>query len=162
MRVVRAATHAAGERGTPVCTPGLVAEHVTGRDVRVLLGPASELGRAATLRRDDLATDVLGRWLDLVGPEQLVVEVVSHRLPGSGHQFLLNPFGLLYEEVTASSLVIVGLDGQLMTDGPWRVNPAGFVIHSAVHESRDDALCVLLERGGEEAPRLPEDDRSGE
>ena len=48
------ATHYAGERGTPVCTPELVAEHVAGRDVRVLLGPASELGRAATLRRDDL------------------------------------------------------------------------------------------------------------
>ena len=78
------ATHAAGERGTPVCTPELVAEHVAGRDVRVLLGPASELGRAATLRRDDLGREVLGRWLDLVGPEQLTVEVVSHRLPGSG------------------------------------------------------------------------------
>ena len=59
------ATHAAGERGTPVCMPELVAEHVTGRDVRVLLGPASELGHAATLRRDDLGREVLGRWLDL-------------------------------------------------------------------------------------------------
>jgi error-prone DNA polymerase len=78
------ATHHAGERGTPVCTPELVAEHVAGRDVRVLLGPASELGRAATLRRDDIGSAVLRSWLDLVGPEQLVVEVVSHRLPGSG------------------------------------------------------------------------------
>jgi error-prone DNA polymerase len=78
------ATHAAGERGTPICTPELVAEHVSGRSVRVLLGPASELGRAATLRRDDLGREVLARWLDLVGPEQLAVEVVSHRLPGSG------------------------------------------------------------------------------
>ncbi len=78
------ATHAAGERGTPVCSPALVAEHVAGHDVRVLLGPASELGQAATLRRDDLGREVLARWLDLVGPEQLVVEVVSHRLPGSG------------------------------------------------------------------------------
>ena len=55
-----------------------------GTQVRVLLGPASELGGAATLRRDDLGRAVLRRWLDLVGPEQLVVEVVSHRLPGSG------------------------------------------------------------------------------
>jgi len=78
------ATHHAGERGTPVCTAELVAEHVAGRDVRVLLGPTSELGRAATLRRDDLGDAVLDRWLDLVGPEQLVVEVVSHRLQGSG------------------------------------------------------------------------------
>ncbi len=53
------ATHHAGERGTPVCTPALVAEHVAGRDVRVLLGPTSELGRAATLRRDDLGAAVL-------------------------------------------------------------------------------------------------------
>ncbi len=82
------ATHHAGERGTPVCTPELVAEHVAGSahlgDVRVLLGPASELGRTATLRRNDLGAAVLRRWLDLVGHEQLVVEVVSHRLPGSG------------------------------------------------------------------------------
>ncbi|MEO7350450.1 MAG: DNA polymerase III subunit alpha [Marmoricola sp.] len=78
------ATHAAGERGTPVCTPELVAEHVAGREVRVLLGPVSELGRAATLRRNDLGSAVLRSWLDLVGPEQLVVEVVSHRLSGSG------------------------------------------------------------------------------
>jgi error-prone DNA polymerase len=78
------ATHHAGERGTPVCTPELVAEHVAGREVRVLLGPASELGRAATLRRDDLGAMVLHRWLDLVGPGQLAVEVVSHRLSGSG------------------------------------------------------------------------------
>src|ERR1700712_143246 len=78
------ATHYAGERATPVCSPELVAEHVAGQDVRVLLGPASELGRVATLRRDDLGRAVLRRWLDLVGPEQLVVEVVSHQLQGSG------------------------------------------------------------------------------
>ncbi len=73
----------------------------------------------------------------------LIFNHISARLPGSEHRFLLNPFGLLYEEITASSLVIVGLDGQLVTDGPWRVNRAGFVIHSAIHESREDALCVL-------------------
>ncbi len=78
------ATHQAGERGTPVCSSALVAEHVAGRDVRVLLGPSSDLGRAATLRRDDLGEAVLRHWLDLVGPDQLVVEVVSHRLPGAG------------------------------------------------------------------------------
>src|SRR5688572_22472605 len=60
------ATHQAGERGTPVCNPELVAEHVAGHQVRVLLGPASELGGAATLRRDDLGRAVLRRWLDLV------------------------------------------------------------------------------------------------
>jgi ribulose-5-phosphate 4-epimerase/fuculose-1-phosphate aldolase len=73
----------------------------------------------------------------------LIYNHISVRLPGPEHRFLLNPFGLLYEEVTASNLVIVGLDGQLVTDGPWKVNPAGFVIHSAIHEAREDALCVL-------------------
>ena len=73
----------------------------------------------------------------------LIYNHISVRLPGPEHRFLLNPFGLLYEEVTASNLVIVGLDGQLVTDGRWKVNPAGFVIHSAIHEAREDALCVL-------------------
>ena len=73
----------------------------------------------------------------------LIYNHISVRLPGPEHRFLLNPFGLLYEEVTASNLVIVGLDGQLVTDGPWKVNSAGFVIHSAIHEAREDALCVL-------------------
>ncbi len=73
-----------GERGAPVCTADLVAEHVAGEPVRVLLGPASELGLAATRRRDDLAEQVLARWVELVGPAQLVVEVTSHRLGGDG------------------------------------------------------------------------------
>ena len=73
----------------------------------------------------------------------LILNHVSVRLPGPGHRFLINPFGLLYEEVTASNLVIVGLDGTLETEGPWKVNPAGFVIHSAIHAAREDALCVL-------------------
>ncbi len=73
----------------------------------------------------------------------LIFNHISVRLPGPGHRFLLNPFGLLYEEITASSLVIVGLDGQLVADGPWRVNQAGFIIHSAIHSSREDARCVL-------------------
>ncbi|MGZ4490407.1 MAG: DNA polymerase III subunit alpha [Nocardioidaceae bacterium] len=78
------ATHLAGERGTPVCTLDLVAEHAAGRDVLVLLGPGSELGRAATLRRDDLAAAALAPWRELLDPADLVVELVSHRLPGSG------------------------------------------------------------------------------
>jgi error-prone DNA polymerase len=78
------ATHLSGERGEPVCTPELVAEHVSGRDVLVLLGPASELGVAATRRRDDLGLAELERWQRLLEPGRLLVEVVSHRLPGSG------------------------------------------------------------------------------
>jgi len=82
------ATHLAGERGEPVSTLDLVAEHVTGSagrgDVVVLLGPGSELGRAATLRRDDLAHAALAPWLEVVDRADLLVELVSHRLPGSG------------------------------------------------------------------------------
>jgi len=82
------ATHLAGERGDPVCSLELVAEHLGGsgggKDVVVLLGPGSELGRAATLRRDDLAHAAIRPWLEVVDRADLLVEVVSHRLGGSG------------------------------------------------------------------------------
>ena len=78
------ATHLAGERGDPVCTLDLVGEYLSGQDVLVLLGPRSELGRAVTLRRDDLAHAAVRPWLDLVDRADLLVEVVSHRLGGSG------------------------------------------------------------------------------
>ena len=81
------ATHLDGERGAPVTTRELVAEHLSAADageVLVMLGPGSELGRAATLRRDDLARAVLASWREVVDPADLLVEMVSHRLPGSG------------------------------------------------------------------------------
>lgn len=74
----------AGERGHPVCTPEMVAEHVSGRQVLTLLGPGSTLGRHLTRRRPDLAAGVLARWRSLIERESLLVEVCSHRLPGSG------------------------------------------------------------------------------
>lgn len=77
------ATHLAGERGRPVTTPELIAEHL-GDDVVVLLGPSSTLGEAATWRRDDHAREVLDRWREIVPSGNLVVEVTSHRLPGHG------------------------------------------------------------------------------
>ncbi|HEX2175522.1 MAG TPA: DNA polymerase III subunit alpha [Nocardioidaceae bacterium] len=78
------ATHLRGERGTPVATRELIAEHAAGRDVLLMLGPDSELGQAATARRDDLATAVLRRWSDAFDRSDLVVEVFSHQLAGSG------------------------------------------------------------------------------
>ncbi|MGH3356485.1 MAG: DNA polymerase III subunit alpha [Nocardioidaceae bacterium] len=78
------ATHLRGERGAPVTTREMVAEHTAGRDVLVMLGPDSELGQAATARRDDLATAVLRRWRDPFDPSDLLVEVFSHRLAGAG------------------------------------------------------------------------------
>ena len=80
------ATHLAGERGAPVSTLDLVAEHAGGAaqagSLAVLLGPASELGRAVTARRDDLARAHLSRWRDVLGRDGVVVEVVCHRGPG--------------------------------------------------------------------------------
>jgi ribulose-5-phosphate 4-epimerase/fuculose-1-phosphate aldolase len=104
------------------------------------LEPATYAAEEARLRRELAAVYRLVAHFKMT---DLIFNHISVRLPGPEHRFLLNPFGLLYEEITASSLVIVGLDGQLVTDGPWRVNPAGFVIHSAIHAAREDARCVL-------------------
>ncbi len=77
-------TQLAGERGRPVLSLDQVAEHLSGGDVLVLLGPASELGAAATLRRDDQARAALAPWREVVAREDLLVEVVSHRRPPAG------------------------------------------------------------------------------
>ncbi|MBT0587429.1 class II aldolase/adducin family protein [Alteromonas oceanisediminis] len=77
------------------------------------------------------------------GWDDLVFTHISARVPGPEHHFLINPYGLLFEEVTASSLVKVDLQGNKVMDSEYEINPAGFTIHSAVHEARDDAKCVL-------------------
>lgn len=74
--------------------------------------------------------------------DDLVFTHISLRVPGSDHHFLINPYGFLFEEITASSLVKVDLQGNIMLETPHIINPAGFTIHSAVHEARQDALCV--------------------
>jgi ribulose-5-phosphate 4-epimerase/fuculose-1-phosphate aldolase len=73
----------------------------------------------------------------------LIFTHISARLPGPDHHFLINPYGLLFEEITASNLVKVDLDGNLVESSPYQVNPAGFVIHGAIHAAREDARCVL-------------------
>jgi ribulose-5-phosphate 4-epimerase/fuculose-1-phosphate aldolase len=73
----------------------------------------------------------------------LIFTHISLRLPGPDHHFLINPYGLMFEEITAGSLVKVDLSGNLVGDSPYPVNPAGFVIHSAIHAARPDARCVL-------------------
>jgi len=73
----------------------------------------------------------------------LIFTHISLRIPGPEHHFLINPYGLLFDEITASSLVRVNLDGESVGAPEARVNPAGFVIHSAIHAAREDALCVL-------------------
>ena len=77
------------------------------------------------------------------GWSDLVFTHISARVPGAKDQFLINPYGMMFEEITASSLVKVGLAGEKLDDSPFPVNPAGFLIHSAVHSARHDAQCVL-------------------
>ncbi|MFC3093499.1 class II aldolase/adducin family protein [Alteromonas sediminis] len=77
------------------------------------------------------------------GWDDLVFTHISVRLPGDEPQFLINPYGMLFEEITASSLVKVDMQGNKLEDSEFPVNPAGFNIHSAVHEVRHDAQCVL-------------------
>ncbi|MCV2358544.1 class II aldolase/adducin family protein [Paucibacter sp. TC2R-5] len=77
------------------------------------------------------------------GWSDLVFTHISARLPGAEHHFLINPYGLMFDEITASSLVKVDEGCNKVIDSPFPVNPAGFVIHSAVHEAREDVQCVL-------------------
>ena len=77
------------------------------------------------------------------GWDDLVATHISARLPGPGHSFLINPFGLLFEEITASSLVKIDLDGNILAPTEHRINQAAFVIHSAVHQARPEARCVI-------------------
>ena len=75
--------------------------------------------------------------------DDLVFTHISARVPGTEDQFLINPYGLMFDEITASSLVKIDIHGNKLDDSPYPVNPAGFTIHSAVHAQRHDAHCVL-------------------
>ncbi len=87
------------------------------------------------------------RLVAAYGWSDLVFTHISAKLPdsvtGGEHQFLINPYGLMFDEITASSLVKVDMACNKLLDSPFPVNPAGFVIHSAVHEARPEAVCVL-------------------
>jgi ribulose-5-phosphate 4-epimerase/fuculose-1-phosphate aldolase len=76
-------------------------------------------------------------WTDMLGTH------ISCRVPGTHDQFLLNPYGLLFEEITASSLIKVDVDGNKLSDSPYDVNQAGFTIHSAIHMGNHDANAVM-------------------
>ncbi len=83
------------------------------------------------------------RLVALYGWSDLIFTHISARLPGAEHHFLINPYGMLFEEITASSLIRIDQDCNKLSDSPFPVNPAGFNIHSAVHTVREDAGCVL-------------------
>lgn len=77
------------------------------------------------------------------GWDDLIFTHISMRVPGPEHHFLINPYGMMFEEITASSLVKVDLEGEIVMETPYSINPAGFTIHSAVHAAREDAMCVM-------------------
>lgn len=83
------------------------------------------------------------RLIALYGWDDLVFTHISARVPGLDEHFLINAYGLLFEEMTASSLVKVDLAGSKVLETPYEINPAGFIIHSAVHAARPDVGCVL-------------------
>ena len=83
------------------------------------------------------------RLVSLYGWEDLVFTHISARVPGSQDHFLINPYGLFFDEITASSLVKIDQEGRKLEDSPFPVNAAGFIIHSAIHGARHDAKCVL-------------------
>ena len=101
----------------------------------------SKVSEAEWQTRVDLAACY--RLVAKYGWDDLIFTHISARVPGEGHQFLLNPYGMTFDEVTASSLVKIDLEGRKLLDSPYEINPAGFTIHSAIHGAREDARCVL-------------------
>ncbi len=83
------------------------------------------------------------RLVALHGWDDMIFTHISARVPNSDHHFLINPYGYMFDEITASSLVKVDLDGNILMDTEYYINPAGYTIHSAVHGARDEAGCVL-------------------
>lgn len=100
-----------------------------------------QVSEAEWQARVDLAAAY--RLVALYGWDDLIFTHISARVPGPEHHFLLNAYGMMFDEVTASSLVKIDPDGRKVMESPHFINPAGFTIHSAVHAARGDALCVM-------------------
>src|SRR5437016_13822959 len=111
---------------TPSAKPSIIREQVSAEEWQA---------------RVDLAAAY--RLVALYGWDDLIFTHISARVPGADHHFLLNPYGMMFDEVTASSLVKVDLDGKKVLDSPYFINPAGFTIPSAVPAAREDALSVM-------------------
>jgi len=104
------------------------------------LRPAG-IGEAEWARRLQLAACY--HLFDFFGWTESIFNHISVRVPGPQHQYLMNPFGLNYCEVTASNLIKVDVEGNIVEASPYPGNPAGFAIHGAIHEAREDAQCVI-------------------
>ncbi len=114
-------------------------------DFRLHAGHLAETGErspAETAVRRDLAAAY--QLCALFGWDDLVYTHISARVPGPEHHFLVNPLGLGFDEITASSLIKIDLDGNVIGDsGGYEPNAAGFVIHGAIHSTRENAGCVM-------------------
>jgi ribulose-5-phosphate 4-epimerase/fuculose-1-phosphate aldolase len=104
------------------------------------MGTAQDIAAERAIRIDLAAAY---RLVALEGWDDMIFTHISARIPGPEHHFLINPYGMLFGEITATSLVKIGMDGKPIGESRYPVNPAGFTIHSAVHEVRDDAMCVM-------------------
>ncbi len=100
--------------------------------------PVSEAERKARL---ELAAAY--RIFDMLGWVEMIFNHITVRVPGPEVRFLINPFGLQYREITASSLVLIDIEGNPVRETEWPVNRAGFVVHSAIHGSLAEAHCVM-------------------
>jgi ribulose-5-phosphate 4-epimerase/fuculose-1-phosphate aldolase len=103
--------------------------------------PAAAMSEEEWQMRVDLAACY--RLIAHYDMDDMFATHISARVPGAEEHFLLNPYGVLFSQITASSLVKVDLDGNIVQDTEHTINPAGFVIHSAVHAARHDAKCVV-------------------
>lgn len=106
-----------------------------------ILSVKKEVSEAEWKARVDLAACY--RLVAHHGWDDTIFTHISMRVPDNEEHFLINPFGMYFEEITASSLVKVDLKGQIVMPSPYFINPAGFVIHGAIHGARDDAHCIL-------------------
>jgi ribulose-5-phosphate 4-epimerase/fuculose-1-phosphate aldolase len=105
----------------------------------------SQAGAAPDSREWELRVQLaaLYRLVDLCGWSELIWTHCTARVPGPEHHFLINPYGLRFDEVRASNLVKVDMHGAIIGDQSQEINPAGFVIHSAIHMARPDVQCVV-------------------
>ena len=114
---------------------------------QVKLDPAAITSKQADVSPEEwqLRVDLAAayRLVALYGWDDLIFTHLSARIPGDEHHFLINPYGMMFDEITASSLVRVDQDGNKLNAGDVDINPAGFTIHSAIHAVREDAVCVM-------------------
>src|ERR1700743_1187401 len=101
----------------------------------------SEMTEAEWAQRVNLAACY--RLIAHYGWDDLVDTHISARIPGPDHHFLINPYGMLFEEITASSLVKIDLEGNILQEPPYFMSTAGFTLPSAIHANRDDAHFVM-------------------